>query len=83
MGLKSRAEGARKKKDKYQDLSIELRRLWDKPVEIVPINFGALGTISKSLKKNLEKLGADVAPGLLQKSMVLETAHIIRRGMDS
>ena len=50
-------------------------------MEIVPINFGALGTITKSLKKNLEKLGADVAPGLLQKSMVLETAHIIRRGM--
>ena len=25
----------------------------------------------------------DVAPGLLQKSVVLETAHIIRRVMDS
>ena len=26
-----------KKRDKYQDLQIELRRLWDKPVEIDPI----------------------------------------------
>ena len=57
---------------------IELRRLWDKLVEIVPIIIGALGTIPKSLKKNLEDLGADVAPGLLQKSAVLEMAHIIR-----
>ena len=39
----------------------------DKPVETVPLIIGALGTISKSLKRNLEKLGADVAPGLLQK----------------
>ena len=86
MGLKSRAEGARKKKkkkDKYQDLRIELRRLWDKSVEIVPIIIVALGTIYQSpYKENLEELGADVAPGLLQKT-VLETAHIIRRVMDS
>ena len=50
---------------------------------IVPIIIGALGTIPKSLKRNLEESGADVAPGLLQKSVVLETAHIIRRVMDS
>ena len=53
------------------------------PVEIVPIIIGALGTIPKSLKRNLEEVGADVAPGLLQKSVLLETAHIIRRVMDS
>ena len=82
MGLKSIAKGARKKRDKYQDLRIELRRLCNKPVEIVPI-IGALGTIPKSQKRNLEELGADVVPGLLQKSVVLETAHIIRRVMDS
>ena len=77
MGLKSRAEEAKKKRDKHQDLRIELRRLWDKPVEIVLIIIWALAT------RNLEELGADAAPGLLQKSVVLETAHIIRRVMDS
>ena len=51
-------------------------------MEIIPIIIGALGTIPKSLRKNLEELGADVASGLLQKSVVLETAHIIRRVMD-
>ena len=45
-----------KKRDKYQDLRIELRRQWDKPVEIVPIIITALGTIPKSLKRNLEEL---------------------------
>ena len=82
MGLKSRAERARKS-DKYQELRTELGRLWDKPVEIVPIIIMALGTIPKSLKRNLEELGADIAPGLLQKSVVLETAHIIRKVVNS
>ena len=80
----SRAEQKeQEKRDKYQDQRIELRRLWDKPVEIVPIIIGALDSIPKSQKRNLEELGADVAPGILQKSVVLETAHIIRRLMDS
>ena len=48
-----------------------------------PIIIGALGTIPKSLKRNLEELEADVAPGLLQKSVVLEKVYIIRREMDS
>ena len=72
-----------KKREKYQDLRIELRRLGDKPVEIVPIIIGALGTIPKPLKKNLEELAADLAPGLLEKSVMLETAHKMRKVMDS
>ena len=39
-------QGGGGERDKYQDLRIELRRLWDKPVEIVPIIIGALGTIA-------------------------------------
>ena len=47
------------------------------------IIIGALGTIPKSLERNLEELRADIAPELLQKNVVLETAHIIRRVMGS
>ena len=83
LGTQEQSRRSKKKRAKYQDLRIELRRLWDKPVEIVPIIVGAFGTIPKSLKRKLEELGADVAPRLLQKSVVLETAHIIRRVMDS
>ena len=75
---KKKKKKRKKKKDKYRNLRIELRRLWNKPVEIVPIFIGVLGTIPKSLKRNLEELGADVTPGLLQKSVVLETVHIIK-----
>ena len=38
---------------------------------------GALGTVPKSLKGTLEKLKAKVAPELSQKSVVLETAHMV------
>ena len=80
---RSKKKKKKKKKDKYQDLRIGLRTLWNKTVELVAIIIEALGTIPKSLKRNLEDLGADVAPGLLQRSVVLETAHIIRKVMDS
>ena len=80
----SRVEEKEKEKlDKYQDLRIELCKLWKMPVKIVPIIIGALGTIPASLSKNLRELESKVAPGLMQKSVVLETAHIIRRVMDS
>ena len=80
---RSKKKKREKKRDKCQDLRTELSRLWNKSVEIVPIIIGALGTIPKSLKRNLEELEADVALGLLQKSVVLETAHIITSVMDS
>ena len=51
---KEQEEEEEEKRDKHLDLRIELRRLWDKPMEIVPIITGALGTIPKSLKRNLE-----------------------------
>ena len=80
----SRVEEKEKEKmEKYQDLRIEVQRLWDMPVEVIPIIIGALGTIPRSLGRNLTKLEAKVAPGLMQKSVLLETAHIIRRVMDS
>ena len=42
---------SKKKSDKYQGLRIELRILWDKPVEIVSIIIGALGTIPQVPKE--------------------------------
>ncbi|XP_064120148.1 uncharacterized protein LOC135224752 [Macrobrachium nipponense] len=65
----------RVKTDKYQDLKI-----WDMLVEIVlPIVIGTLGTIPRSLKRNLEKLDAEVAPGLAQECALLETANTVRK----
>ena len=77
-------EKGREKVEKYQDLKMEIRRLWRAEVEVVPIILGALGLIPDDLKRNLGKVGCtDLEPGLLQKSVLLATARIVRRVMDA
>ena len=51
-------EKGREKVEKYQDLKMEIRRLWRAEVEVVPIILGALGLIPDDLKRNLERLDA-------------------------
>ena len=63
---------------------MEIRRLWLAEVEVVPIILGALGLIPDDLRRNLGKVGCtNLEPGLLQKSVLLATARIVRRVMDS
>ena len=44
------------KKDKYLDLTRELKKLWNMRVKVVPIVIGALGTVPKGLEKSLSEL---------------------------
>ena len=46
----------REKKDKYLELTRELKKLRNMRVTIVPIVIGALGTITKGLLNGLEDL---------------------------
>ena len=45
-----------KNKDKYVDLSKELKNLFNMKVTIIPIAIGALGTLPKGIVKGLEEL---------------------------
>ena len=68
------------KVEKYQDLKIELQRLWNTSVEIAPIVVGALGAISSNLQKYLQKLNiTDIRTSQIQKTVLLKTANILRR----
>ena len=42
------------KRDKYLDLTWELKKLWNIKVTIIPIVIGALGTAIKGLVQGLE-----------------------------
>ena len=44
------------KRDKYIDLTRELKKLWNMKVTIIPIVIGAFGTVTKGLLKGLEDL---------------------------
>ena len=46
----------REKIEKYQDLKREVQKLWNMKAKIIPIVIGALGTIPKTLQKQLEQI---------------------------
>ena len=46
----------REKGDKFLDLAMELKKLWNMKVKIISIVIGAFGTVTKKLLKRLEDL---------------------------
>ena len=76
-------EKEREKVDRYQDLKWELKRIWQcNDVQVVPIIIGALGTVSKSLKKWLERISLNIYFGTLQKACLLGTARTLRYALN-
>ena len=62
------------KKLKYKSLCIEIQRMW-----IIPVITGATGTVTRSLRKNLEAVPGKHSIDSLQKTAILGTSHIIRK----
>ena len=63
---------------KYQDLKIEIERLWEKQATVVPVVIGSLGAIPRDLKKHLRTIGLkSISPRQLQKTVLMGTAHIL------
>ena len=69
------------KVEKYQDLAREVRKMWGavrtKVIPIVEV-VGALGTISLRLKENLRTIGVETSIELIQRSVLLGSARILR-----
>ena len=71
------------KTEKYQNLKRELKRLWSlKKVEVVPVVVGGLGCISKGLSGWMDTLCIKSNVGMVQKSVLLGTARILRKVLD-
>ena len=65
---------------KYQDLNIEIERLWEKQATVVPVVIGSLGAIPRDLRKHLRTMGLEsISLGQLQKTVLMGTAHILRK----
>ena len=68
----------------YGDLRNEIKRIWKcREVVIVPVIVEALGIISNTFEKWLEKLEIDVQIPLLQKACLLGTGKILRKVLDT
>ena len=66
--------------EKYLDLAIELQSLWNTRVEIVPLVFGALGSLHEKTVLNFELLQlTEINIYQLQKTVLLKTDRMLRR----
>ena len=63
----------------YCELRLEIVRMRDKETLIIPIIRGALGFTPNDLECNLKKLGILYNPEILQKSVLLGIANILRK----
>ena len=71
------------KKDKYLNLTRELKKLWNMNVKIIPIVIGAFGTVTKELLKSLEDLEVGKRVETTQTTTLLRTARILRRVLET
>ena len=67
------------KKLKYKSLGIEIERMWNLKCMIIPVIIGATGTVTRSLKKNLQAIPGTLSIDSLQKTAILGTSHILRK----
>jgi hypothetical protein len=71
------------KKLKYENLSIEIQRMWNMKCFVIPVIIGAIGIVTRALKIYLETIPGKHSIDSLQKTAVLGTSHIIRKVLQS
>ena len=71
------------KKDKYLDLAMKLKKLWNMKVTIIPIVIGAFGTVIKGLLKGPEDLEIRGRVEAIQTTTLLRTARTLRRVLET
>jgi hypothetical protein len=64
---------------KYEDLTIEIQRMWNVKTRVIPVIIGATGTISKSFRKYVSNVTGNPEVREPQKTAILGTAHILRK----
>jgi hypothetical protein len=64
---------------KYEDLIIEIQRMWNVKTRVTPVTIGATGTISKSFRKYVSTIPGNRDVRELQKTAILGTANILRK----
>ena len=72
-----------KERKKYLDLAWELKKLWNMKVMVIPVIVGALGTVPKGLERGLTGLKIMRRIEIIQTTVSLKTATILRRVLEA
>jgi len=64
---------------KYNDLIIEIQRMWNVKTKVIAVIIGATGTISKSFRKYVSNIPGKHEVKELQKTAILGTVQILRK----
>ena len=67
------------KVSKYKDLEIEIQKMWNLKVTIVPVVIGALGMIKKKTEGHIKRIPRNPCLQELQKIVLNGMAHLLRR----
>ena len=69
--------------NQIQEIKREIARMWNmRAVQVIPIVVGSLGSVTKNVDKWLENLDIKISISLLQKTMLLGTARILRKVLE-
>ena len=71
------------KKDKYLDLTRELKKLWNMKMAFIPIIIGALDTVTKGLIKGVEDFEIGGRVETIQTTTLLRTARLLKRVLET
>ena len=72
----------KEKIEKYQDLRLEIKKLWNVKTNVVPVVIGALGAHTGRLNEYLDQIPGKHNLPQLVKAALLGSAHILRRTLD-
>eukprot|EP00795_Rhopilema_esculentum_P003281 gene3280-biopygen1499 len=76
------AEKEMEKIEKYDELKREVERLWKVKAKVIPIVLGALGTVTRNLSNYIKEIGVKTQMKLMQKSVLLGTARVLRKVLE-
>ena len=63
----------------YENLTIEIQRMWNVKTKVTPVIIGATGTLSKSFTKYVSNIPRNHEVKELQNTAILVTAHMLRK----
>ena len=63
---------------KYVGLKVEMERMWDTSVRIIPVVVGALGSVTRNLKRNLQEVPGTPLVHMCQKICLMGSEKIAR-----